>query len=135
VSLTEDSPREIEVCRDLLAQIPRLANLKSGFDIEPSFDPFAYSRRQTPEIEIGRWSEMRRRGKRSRGRDARRLGKVAPENHAKADVKPEAVYEDLNILKLTRPRIFQINLRHQLVTVKDGVDLPASPHSVCWRQS
>ena len=24
VSLTEDSPREIEVCRDLLAQIPRL---------------------------------------------------------------------------------------------------------------
>ena len=26
VSLTEDSPREIEVCRDLLAQIPKLAN-------------------------------------------------------------------------------------------------------------
>src|SRR5437764_1143785 len=32
VSLTEDSPREIEVCRDLLAQIPKLANLKRGFD-------------------------------------------------------------------------------------------------------
>src|SRR6202790_2770306 len=29
VSLTEDSPREIEVCTDLLAQIPVLANLKS----------------------------------------------------------------------------------------------------------
>src|SRR6476646_5637457 len=30
VSLTEDSPREIEVCRDLLAQIPRLANFDSA---------------------------------------------------------------------------------------------------------
>src|SRR5437899_6495532 len=28
VSLTEDSPREIEVCRDLLAQVPKLANMQ-----------------------------------------------------------------------------------------------------------
>src|SRR6478735_6393207 len=52
VSLTEDSPREIEVCRDLLTQIPKLANLGTArFDIQPSFDPFTFSRRQTPEIE------------------------------------------------------------------------------------
>src|SRR5204863_9272623 len=52
VSLTEDSPREIEVCKDLLAQIPKLTNHQGDFDIQPSFDPFVYSRRQTPEIEL-----------------------------------------------------------------------------------
>ena len=30
VSLTEDSPREIEVCRDLLAQIPALDHGRRG---------------------------------------------------------------------------------------------------------
>src|SRR5438270_10294676 len=51
VSLTEDSPREIEVCRDLIAQIPRLAN--SALRIPHSafpFDPFHFERRVTPEI-------------------------------------------------------------------------------------
>src|ERR1700742_990458 len=53
VSLTEDSPREIEVCRDLLAQIPLLSNSKvkiteTGFP----FDPFHFERRETPEIEL-----------------------------------------------------------------------------------
>src|SRR6266853_4985368 len=53
VSLTEDSPREIEVCRDLLAQIPELANLQpSTLSLQPSFDPFTFERRVTPEIEI-----------------------------------------------------------------------------------
>src|SRR6266576_5166620 len=58
VSLTEDSPREIEVCNDLLEQIPLLtisdsalvsaAPLNSAFP----FDPFAFERRPTPEIEL-----------------------------------------------------------------------------------
>src|SRR6516162_1219994 len=53
VSLTEDSPREIEVCRDLLTQISVLANSKTRIpEIAPSFDPFTFSRRQTPEIEL-----------------------------------------------------------------------------------
>src|SRR5215510_3165691 len=54
VSLTEDSPREIEVCRDLLAQIPDLTT--SHFSPLPShfaFDPFHYERRPSPEIELG----------------------------------------------------------------------------------
>ena len=53
VSLTEDSPREIEVCRDLLAQISILSN--SEFRIPNSefpFDPFHFERRKTPEIEL-----------------------------------------------------------------------------------
>src|SRR6476620_3598146 len=41
VSLTEDSPREIEVCTDLLAQIPILTNRESVADHQFSFDPFS----------------------------------------------------------------------------------------------
>src|SRR5256714_5526783 len=53
VSLTEDSPREIEVCRDLLDQVPKLANLgPASFDVPPPFDPFTFSRRPTPEIQL-----------------------------------------------------------------------------------
>src|SRR6185503_6105027 len=54
VSLTEDSPREIAVCRDLLAQIPLLSNHALPVQpIKPSFDPFKFDRRETPEIELG----------------------------------------------------------------------------------
>src|SRR3954466_3029573 len=53
VSLTEDSPREIEVCRDLLAQIPLLSNQQPNrFELSIPFDPFTFSRRATPEIEL-----------------------------------------------------------------------------------
>src|SRR5947207_12187507 len=49
VSLTEDSPREIEVCRDLLAQLPVLSNRKTKLpEIAPSFEPFTFERRATP---------------------------------------------------------------------------------------
>jgi (E)-4-hydroxy-3-methylbut-2-enyl-diphosphate synthase len=40
-------------------------------------------------------------------------------------VKPEAVYEDLNIAELDPTQDFEINCDTQLVTVKDGVSLPA----------
>src|SRR5262249_26717834 len=53
VSLTEDSPYEIEVCRDLLAQIPVLSSPKSDTAASQwPFDPFTYTRRTTPEIEL-----------------------------------------------------------------------------------
>src|SRR3954471_6795786 len=52
VSLTEDSPREIEVCRDLLAQLPILANTKASVEsIALPYDPFTFKRRETPEID------------------------------------------------------------------------------------
>jgi len=109
----------------LLAQIPRLANLKSGFDIEPSFDPFAYSRRQTPEIELGD-------GVKCGGEETVRvsyasvLGKSGPENHRQKRMsKPEAVYERSEyFLKLTRPRISD-QLRHAIGDRQRRVDLPA----------
>src|SRR5687767_3708176 len=69
VSLTEDSPREIEVCNDLVAQIPlltvRTPSTASHSSAENSgtrwnaslpntfpFDPFHFERRETPEIEL-----------------------------------------------------------------------------------
>ena len=125
VSLTEDSPREIEVCEDLLAQIPTLAN--SSADIPHSsfpFDPFHFERRETPEIEL---SESVKCG----GEQLIRVvvtratfDKVAPKIRPKDDVKPEAVYEDLNILEVDPAQDFFVNCSTQLITVKDGVTLP-----------
>ena len=130
VSLTEDSPREIEVCNDLLAQIPLLthhtsskAPLPSGFP----FDPFHFERRATPEIELSDTSKCG-------GEQTVRVvvtratfDKVAPKIRPKDDVKPEGIYEDLNLLELDPTqdlRIEDIHCDTQLVTVKDGVNLP-----------
>jgi (E)-4-hydroxy-3-methylbut-2-enyl-diphosphate synthase len=133
VSLTEDSPREIEVCNDLLAQIPaltlspdkavRMAGEPASKTSWP-FDPFTYSRRVTPEIEL---SETIKCG----GTQTVRVvvpqavyDKVASKISIKSDVKPEAVYEQLNVFEVDPTESFDINCETQLVTVKDGVDLP-----------
>ncbi|HEU6449527.1 MAG TPA: (E)-4-hydroxy-3-methylbut-2-enyl-diphosphate synthase [Verrucomicrobiae bacterium] len=126
VSLTEDSPREIEVCNDLLAQIPSLTNHNPQFhDSNFPFDPFHFERRPTPEIEL---NENTKCG----GEQLIRVvvtratfDKVAPKIRPKDDVKPEAVYEDLNIAEIDPTKDFEINCDTQLVTVKDGVNLPA----------
>jgi (E)-4-hydroxy-3-methylbut-2-enyl-diphosphate synthase len=140
VSLTEDSPREIEVCTDLLAQIASLTvtSLNRGsvasdaaltlqpFDASTfPYDPFHFEKRETPEIEL---NENIKCG----GEQLIRVvvtratwDKVAPKIRPKDDVKPEAVYEDLNIFEIDPTKDFEINCETQLVTVKDGVDLPA----------
>jgi len=140
VSLTEDSPREIEVCTDLLAQIPFLTvgdevtslksnsgsqSLVTSTPTEFPFDPFHFEKRETPEIEL---NENIKCG----GEQLIRVvvtratfDKVAPKIRPKDDVKPEAVYEDLNIFEIDPTQDFEINCETQLVTVKDGVNLPA----------
>ena len=124
VSLTEDSPHEIAVCNDLLAQIPVLTNQEAGIDVPVSFDPFHYERRQTPEIELGDTAmcggEQTVRVVVTRAT----FDKVAPKIRPKDDVKPEAVYEDLNVAEIDPTRDFEINCDTQLVTVRDGVALP-----------
>jgi len=50
--------------------------------------------------------------------------KVAPKIPAKADVKPEAVYEDLNVFEIDPRGDFEINCDTQLLTIKDEVPLP-----------
>jgi (E)-4-hydroxy-3-methylbut-2-enyl-diphosphate synthase len=150
VSLTEDSPREIEVCRDLLAQIPSLtitagsagfqpassptneqhhagkmpALPVTGFNEQWPFDPFHFERRETPETELAD-------GVKCGGEQLIRVvvtratwDKVAHKIRPKDDVKPEAVYEDLNIAEIDPTQDFEVNCETQLVTVKDGVKLP-----------
>jgi len=126
VSLTEDSPREIEICTDLLAQIPQLSNSELRIpNSEFPFDPFHFERRETPEIELAD-------GVKCGGEQLIRVvitratwDKVAHKIRPKDDVKPEAVYEDLNVAEIDPTKDFEINCETQLVTVKDGVNLPA----------
>ena len=132
VSLTEDSPREIEVCTDLLAQILSLTvasdsdlTIQRFNDFGFPFDPFHFEKRETPEIEL---NENTKCG----GEQLIRVvvtratfDKVAPKIRPKDDVKPEAVYEDLNISEIDPTQGFEVNCDTQLVTVKDGIKLPA----------
>jgi (E)-4-hydroxy-3-methylbut-2-enyl-diphosphate synthase len=126
VSLTEDSPREIEVCRDLLAQVPTLANFKRAeVDLQPSFDPFTFTRRPTPEMELAG-------GLKCGGEQTVRVvvtqavwDKLAPKISPKADVKPEAIYEEINVHEVDPRQDFEVNCDTQLISVKDGIDLPA----------
>jgi (E)-4-hydroxy-3-methylbut-2-enyl-diphosphate synthase len=126
VSLTEDSPREIEVCRDLLEQIPALTNRSARVDeLPPAFDPFDFKRRVTPAIPLGE-------GVQCGGEEQIRVvvtraawEKLAPRIRPKDDVKPEAVYEDLSVQEVDPTADFEVNCDTQLVTVKDGVKLPA----------
>ena len=126
VSLTEDSPHEIPVCRDLLALIPKLANSTVKYaDNTFAFDPFHFEKRETPEISL---NENIKCG----GEQLIRVvvtratwDKVAPKVRPKDDVRPEAVYEDLNVAEIDPTQDFKINCETQLVTVKDGVKLPA----------
>jgi (E)-4-hydroxy-3-methylbut-2-enyl-diphosphate synthase len=144
VSLTEDSPREIEVCRDLLAQISVLTlseervtrvlnstgekSLGLAELVPPNlfpFDPFHFERRNTPEIEL---NEQTKCGGEQLIRVVVTRGtwdKVAHKIRPKDDVKPEAIYEDLNVAELDPTQDFDINCDTQLVTVKDGLNLPA----------
>jgi (E)-4-hydroxy-3-methylbut-2-enyl-diphosphate synthase len=125
VSLTEDSPNEIAVCRDLLQQIPDLSNrLVPLQEIKLSYDPFSFKRRATPEIELN--EENRCGGEQTIRVVVTRATweKVAPKIRPKDDVKPEAIYEDLNVYEIDPQTDFKVNCDTQLVTVKDGVGLP-----------
>src|SRR5579863_3528130 len=101
VSLTEDSPNEIAVCHDLLAQIPVLTNsTRQVANSDFPFDPFHFERRATPEIEL-------EGGVKCGGEQTVRVivtqatwDKVAPKIRPKDDVRPEGIYEDLNVFEI-----------------------------------
>ncbi|MFT4586965.1 MAG: (E)-4-hydroxy-3-methylbut-2-enyl-diphosphate synthase [Candidatus Binatia bacterium] len=125
VSLTEDSPNEIAVCKDLLAQIPDLTNRTAEIQELPvAYNPFEFERRATPEIEL---TDTVKCG----GEQTVRVvvtqaayDKVAPNVRPGADVRPEAIYEDLNVLEVDPTADFDINCDTQLITVKDDLTLP-----------
>ena len=125
VSLTEDSPNEIAVCGDLLDQIESLSNHDASAPSLPlSFDPFTYERRVSAEVGLAD-------GIACGGEQLIRVvvtrdtwDKVAPKIRPRDDVRPEAVYEDLQVLEVDPREDFEIPCDTQLITVADGVPLP-----------
>ena len=131
VSLTEDSPHEIPVAKELIhlfanGRAPKFEIPNSRLEI--SFDPFSYQRRATETVECD--------GARIGGEELIRIivrrenfDKIAHKIDKMGDYKPEIVYEDAQIEEvdprddLVIARLNQ-NSSSQLVTVKDDVDLP-----------
>ncbi|RME94242.1 MAG: 4-hydroxy-3-methylbut-2-en-1-yl diphosphate synthase, partial [Verrucomicrobia bacterium] len=125
VSLTEDSIHEIPVCRDLIEQTGRLANLEPLPDCPPlPFDPFEYRRRPADKLPLGEGlacggDEPIRVVVSRAQREA--LGPIAPGQ----DVRPEGVVEDLPVVGVDPRQPFALPEGAGLVTVRDDVPLPA----------
>ena len=125
VSLTEDSPREIAVCNDLLAQIPLLtgSHASVGNPALP-WDPFNFKRRESVASPLGDLPA----GAENLVRvvvERTTFETVAPKISVKADVRPEAVYEDLNLMEVDPLAEWpHPPCETQWITVRDGVTLP-----------
>src|SRR5947207_2019279 len=135
VSLTEDSIHEIPVAKALIDSVATGVSLAtsqrsevSDQRSEISFDPFSYQRRTTKKLE--------REGVQVGGDELVRVV-IRKEQHEKiahkldkmGDYKPEIVFENADVKELD-PRddeaIARVNdsAKTELVTVKDGVDMP-----------
>ena len=136
VSLTEDSPHEIPVARELVRLFSTVAAgvspAKKAADTAAttaiSFDPFSYQRRATERID--------RDGVKLGGAELIRVvvqqtnfDKIAHKIDKMGDYKPEVVYEKANVVEID-PRddaaIAKVNSESapQFVTVNDDVELP-----------
>ncbi|MCX8155456.1 MAG: (E)-4-hydroxy-3-methylbut-2-enyl-diphosphate synthase [Verrucomicrobiae bacterium] len=130
VSLTEDSPYEIPVCADLIAQTPRLtaplppvALPEWAFTPLP-FDPFNYQRRPTAEAPVGF-------GLRCGGEQPIRVivprrvyNQVLLRLRPQDDVRPEGIYEELPVVEVDPREAINLPDDSRLVTVKDDLPLP-----------
>jgi (E)-4-hydroxy-3-methylbut-2-enyl-diphosphate synthase len=137
VSLTEDSPHEIPVARELVRLFAKNDASESEIRIpnsELSFDPFSYQRRATKTISvaaIGDPGQQIKLGSTELIRVVVRqtsFDKVAHKIDRMGDYKPEIVYEAANIVEVD-PRddtaVAKINSEstQELVTVRDDVGL------------
>ena len=136
VSLTEDSPQEIPVARALIDQINATSNSQlSTLNALLSFDPFSYQRRATEKIVVAGGVDPGRKIQIGGDELIRvvvrkaNFDKIAHKIDKMGDYKPESVYEKAQIKELD-PRdeiaIAELNQNStaQLVTIRDGVDLP-----------
>ncbi len=126
VSLTEDSPNEIRVCRDLLAQIPELVNTTTDVSASEglSFNPFEFERYATDPVELPE-------GIKAGGEELVRVivtqaawDKLAPRIKPGDDVRPEGIYEQLPIKQLNPLEDVSVDGPDQFVTVADDCSLP-----------
>ncbi len=141
VSLTEDSVYEIPVAKELVSEYNRrqatpTSEFKSG--VELSFDPFSFVRRLSertslPPADSGKADAT---GMHVGGEETIRVivrqktfAQVAHKLDRMGDFQPEATVESANVAAID-PRdaeeVGRINsqTKPQLVTIKDGVDLP-----------
>jgi (E)-4-hydroxy-3-methylbut-2-enyl-diphosphate synthase len=122
VSLTEDSPNEIPVCRDLIAQVEAAANRKPSPDSAPppSYDPFIYERRRASEAPLS--CNMKCGG----AQPVRvvvsqaALEKLALQIRPKDDVSPEGAYEEIKLHEVNPADDFEAS-EGELLTIKDGI--------------
>jgi (E)-4-hydroxy-3-methylbut-2-enyl-diphosphate synthase len=131
VSLTEDSPKEIAVCNDLLAQIPGLSHRPASNESQLlerplSWDPYTYKRRESAEYDLG---DVRCGGDQTVRVVVTQVTfeKVAPRIPVGADVRPEGIYEDLQVRELNPLDPWEtdpIGTDSALVTVADNTPLP-----------
>ncbi len=125
VSLTEDAPNEIPVCRELLAQIPALTQTECDFKDAPlSFDPFDFSRRESLQVSLptgihcGGKQTIRVLG------TSQQTAACPPQPSKPEMVQTEASYEHSGIWEVD-PRVdFQLPEELCLIAIKDELDLP-----------
>ena len=130
VSLTEDSVHEIPVAKALVANVAAgTSNIEHRTsNIEPSFDPFSFSRRASHTLE--------REGVRLGGEELVRVvmradsfEKIAHKVKSMGDYQPEIVFEQARVVELD-PRDTDLvsaeNSRPEtmLFSVRDGVEMP-----------
>ena len=122
VSLTEDSPREIPVCRILIEQVSELARNQmdlSGLTLAEERDPFSYARRPADRVEIdgvGFGGEEPIRVVVSRGAWDELAGRIRPGS----DVRPEGIYERIAPLELDPLQDFAPPEPGRMVTLSDA---------------
>lgn len=128
VSLTEDSPHEIPVCEGLIQSIDEVVSkikpeLEGGLPPFPG-NPFEYTKRPTPESPL---NENISGGGENTIRvvvSQNHWDQLAPKIRPRDDVRPEAIYEDLQIQEVDPTQPFTVACETQWITVKDGLDLP-----------
>lgn len=123
VSLTEDSPREIEVCRHLLDLIPGLINTQPVEELPLSFDPFSFERRPSaeallsPGVLCGGQQPVRVVVTRAAWQEL--ASKASP----RPGLGAEAVLDDLAVSEVDPRKELPIVDSTGLVTVRDGIGL------------
>lgn len=124
VSLTEDSPHEIPVCRELLEQVPVLAGQVEVPELGASYDPYHFERRPSHVVELSPG------GVRCGGEELIRVvvtrdtwDKVSPKIRPRDDVRPEGIFEECGVLELDPVQSIEMASDAVLVTVKDGLGL------------
>lgn len=136
VSLTEDSVQEIPVCNDLIKLVPELTVSADQIDSETKeilsrydfpYSPFSFERRKTIEIPLSPGIKA--------GADHTIRVIVSREQYDSvihnikpgADVRPEGIYENLNVIEVDPLTDFEIKDENKFVTVSDETKLPVVP--------